>query len=285
MTSQKVFIFLLICTTVHSASIIDTSYEYVMNIGKNLAPSFMSFLDCFGEQDAWLCAKEKAGKMLDSWDKEVDKQRSLWRDAADAEVRSSGRSLEEMPSVLGKEIEESVLSLSEMVQTGMARALYKKTESEKKIIKKPSQPIKPLKQADDKGPKVQSWVIGPTEHVESRGIIGDMWKIGENAIDAVAEAERQEEEEEEGDLEAPPSWGSPQGENWDSTTNTVIQTTGSGLSSNTNTNHHRRVHPKAGGMVAPISFIAYKGRANLDHDVIREDCEVCISTLAYKTVR
>ncbi|XP_050669285.1 uncharacterized protein LOC126968345 [Leptidea sinapis] len=136
--------------------------------------------------------------MLDSWDKEVDKQRSLWRDAADAEVRSSGRSLEEMPSVLGKEIEESVLSLSEMVQTGMARALYKKTESEKKIIKKPSQPIKPLKQADDKGPKVQSWVIGPTEHVESRGIIGDMWKIGENAIDAVAESVMESEDKDNG---------------------------------------------------------------------------------------
>lgn len=79
MAHQKVFIFLLIFGTVHSASILESSYEYVMNIGKNLAPSFMSLLDCFGGDDAWSCAKEKAGKMLDGWDKDVDKQRQMWR--------------------------------------------------------------------------------------------------------------------------------------------------------------------------------------------------------------
>ncbi|XP_038217790.1 uncharacterized protein LOC119836502 isoform X2 [Zerene cesonia] len=133
MAHQKVFIFLLIFGTVHSASIIETSYEYVMNLGKNLAPSFMSILDCFGEQDAWVCAKEKAGIIFDGWDKEVDKQRRMWREEADAEVRSSGRSLEEMPSVLGKEIEEGLGSLSDLVQNGVARALTtKKPEGSKK---------------------------------------------------------------------------------------------------------------------------------------------------------
>ncbi|XP_050358743.1 uncharacterized protein LOC126779037 [Nymphalis io] len=115
-------------------------------------------MDCFGERDAWSCTREMAGKLLDSWDKDVDKQRRLWADAADAEVRSSGRSFEEMPSKLGEEIELSLAGITDFVQRGMARALSRKkhddgggTDSitistsgndEKKIKKKKQKPSK-----------------------------------------------------------------------------------------------------------------------------------------------
>ncbi|XP_038217789.1 uncharacterized protein LOC119836502 isoform X1 [Zerene cesonia] len=201
MAHQKVFIFLLIFGTVHSASIIETSYEYVMNLGKNLAPSFMSILDCFGEQDAWVCAKEKAGIIFDGWDKEVDKQRRMWREEADAEVRSSGRSLEEMPSVLGKEIEEGLGSLSDLVQNGVARALTtKKPEGSKKTP--------PKLQMAEKSPEIllskdsieQSVVNGEGKGVreEGRGVLGEVWKMGESAIDAVADHLLEKENEENG---------------------------------------------------------------------------------------
>ncbi|CAK1548790.1 unnamed protein product [Leptosia nina] len=196
--------------SVQSASIIESSYEYVMNLGKNFAPGFMSILDCFSGEDAWGCAKEKAGKMLDGWDKEVDKQRKLWRDAADAEITSSGRSLEEMPSVLGKEIEESLLSLSDLVQNGMARALARKkheggldsititasSEKKKKMKKKQKPPkihfhpiLMPTKQVEEKGQLVET---------DGRGFMGDVWKIGEGAIDAVADHVLEKENVENG---------------------------------------------------------------------------------------
>lgn len=73
------FLFLIISSKVESASIFETSYEYVINLGKSIAPSFMSILDCMGEPEAWACAKEKAGKMLDGWDEEVDKERRSWQ--------------------------------------------------------------------------------------------------------------------------------------------------------------------------------------------------------------
>ncbi|CAF4832685.1 unnamed protein product [Pieris macdunnoughi] len=235
MAHQKVFIFLLIFGTVQSASILESSYDYVMNLGKNFAPSFMSILDCFGGDDAWGCAKEKAGKMLDGWDKEVDKQRRMWRDAADAEVRSSGRSLQEMPSTLGKEIEESLLSLSDMVQNGMARALARKkhdggldsitittsSEKKKKMKKKQKPPkihlhpiVMPMKQAEEKGHlvekkglelegrRVENVGVEGMERkgrvLEGRGIIEDMWKIGEGALDAVADHVLEKENAENG---------------------------------------------------------------------------------------
>ncbi|CAG4964114.1 unnamed protein product [Colias eurytheme] len=179
MAHEKVFIFLLIFGTVHSG-IIDTSYEYVMNLGKNLAPSFMSILDCFGEKDAWVCAKEKAGIIFDGWDKEVDKQRRMWREEADAEITSSGRSLEEMPSVLGKEIEESLASLSHLVESGVARALTVQAETQKEND-----------QNTEKGENK-----GVTQ--EARGVLGDMWKMGESAIDAVADHVLEKENVENG---------------------------------------------------------------------------------------
>ncbi|XP_047513476.1 uncharacterized protein LOC125055193 [Pieris napi] len=235
MAHQKVFIFLLIFGTAQSASILESSYDYVMNLGKNFAPSFMSILDCFGGDDAWGCAKEKAGKMLDGWDKEVDKQRRMWRDAADAEVRSSGRSLQEMPSTLGKEIEESLLSLSDLVQNGMARALARKkhdggldsitittsSEKKKKMKKKQKPPkihlhpiVMPMKQAEEKGHlvekeglelegrRVENIGVEGMERkgrvLEGRGIIEDMWKIGEGALDAVADHVLEKENAENG---------------------------------------------------------------------------------------
>lgn len=82
MASRRlIFVVLLavLATKVESASLLERSYEYVLSIGKNLAPSFMSILDCMGEDDVWACAKLKAGKILDSWDQDLDKQRRSWQ--------------------------------------------------------------------------------------------------------------------------------------------------------------------------------------------------------------
>lgn len=82
MLSKKFVIpilFLLFSSKVDSASILETSYEYVMNLGKSIAPSFMSILDCMGEPEAWACAREKAGKVLDGWNEEVEKERRSWQ--------------------------------------------------------------------------------------------------------------------------------------------------------------------------------------------------------------
>lgn len=70
--------FVLFINGVRSDSLFERSYEYVMNLGKNLGPTFNGFLDCFGERDAWSCTREMAGRLLDSWDRDVDKQRRLW---------------------------------------------------------------------------------------------------------------------------------------------------------------------------------------------------------------
>lgn len=81
MASKKIFfvIFLVYLSKVESASLFERSYEYVMNIGKNLAPSFMTMLDCMGEEDAWGCAKTKAGILLDAWGQDLNKQRRSWQ--------------------------------------------------------------------------------------------------------------------------------------------------------------------------------------------------------------
>ncbi|CAH2083914.1 unnamed protein product [Euphydryas editha] len=124
-------IFVLFISSVKSDSLFERSYEYVMNIGKNLGPTFNNLLDCFGERDAWSCTREMAGRLLDNWEKDVETQRRLWADAADAEVTSSGRSFEEMPSKLGQEIELSLAALTDTVKKGMARVEKNKHEYNK----------------------------------------------------------------------------------------------------------------------------------------------------------
>lgn len=75
-----VFSFLLInLGKVESASLLERSYDYVMNLGKSLAPNLLAILDCLNEDDPWLCSKEKATKMLDAWEKENDEQRRSWQ--------------------------------------------------------------------------------------------------------------------------------------------------------------------------------------------------------------
>ncbi|XP_045782434.1 uncharacterized protein LOC123879013 [Maniola jurtina] len=280
MADKKVFILFLICFNsfhiVNSASLFERSYEYVMNFGRNVGPSLMSILDCFGENggDSWVCAREKAGKLLDSWDKEVDKQRMIWAEAADAEVVSSGRSFEELPSRLGKDIQLSLTAFTDLVENGMARAMARKKDSDsggidtitistsdggkkKKMKKKKQKPAKiqliqpvmmPVNKMEEKGPtRVQSWVIGDLEgdssrirgqkeyrstevteksisgvvkdendtssHIselkgyngvtgekgrKGRGILTQMWGIGEKALDAVAEHALESENAENG---------------------------------------------------------------------------------------
>ncbi|XP_013176015.1 PREDICTED: uncharacterized protein LOC106124101 [Papilio xuthus] len=252
-------ILLLFLTTVHSASLFERSYEYVLNLGKNIAPSVMSIFDCFGEDEAWNCAKEKAGKILDNWDDEVDKQRRQWQEAADAEVRESGRALDAMPSQLGSEVEQSLAVFAELLQHGVARALGRRTQdhiedskpasvvnNDKKIkMRKPKPPkihlLNPIQTKKEEGRgfaqgKLQSWVVGakddenfktdslhsedarsslnnPEFEIEDidqedaeveqarkewndskiglnrrgRGLVSEMWGIGEQALDALAE--------------------------------------------------------------------------------------------------
>ncbi|CAH2056628.1 unnamed protein product, partial [Iphiclides podalirius] len=265
-----------------SASLIERSYDYVMSLGKNIAPSVMSIFDCFGEDDAWTCAKTRAGQILDTWDEEVDKQRRQWQDAADAEIRSTGRSLEEMPSQLGKEVEQSLGSLADLIKHGVARALERDHHESrvdlklgstlsngKRMKKKKPRPQKihifnpvvpPIKKQEEargfSAGKVQSWVIGPrgladetpdvyrgiddgrsvenpelevedTKDTENdteindddkdidakngsdsklggvslrkgRGLVSDMWGIGEKTLDALADQVIENENAENG---------------------------------------------------------------------------------------
>ncbi|XP_049882465.1 uncharacterized protein LOC126378315 [Pectinophora gossypiella] len=211
-------VFIVFLSRVESASLLERSYEYVMSMGKNIAPSLMTMLDCFGENDVWSCAKEKAGKILEKWDDEVDKQRRMWQEAADSEVRSSGRAIEEMPSKLGMEVEDSLKSLSDMVQNGVARALARKHKEDEQTInlaistgggdkkkkmkkKKKTKPPKihlvhPMmmmeKEKQERGfnPKAQTWVIGGRNASgvrKGRTLFSDMIAVGEKAIDALAE--------------------------------------------------------------------------------------------------
>ncbi|KAH9640901.1 hypothetical protein HF086_006563 [Spodoptera exigua] len=47
----------------------------------------------------------------------------LFAEEADAEIRTSGRSIEEMPSKIGREITDSLGSLTNIVERGMASNL------------------------------------------------------------------------------------------------------------------------------------------------------------------
>ncbi|KAJ8704431.1 hypothetical protein PYW07_011619 [Mythimna separata] len=218
---------LLFCSQVQSASLLEKGYDYFVNLGKNLGPNLMSMLECVGQNEAWECAREKAGKMLDLWEDEVEKERRSWEEEADAEIRTSGRSLEEMPSKIGREITDSLSSLTNVLERGMARSLAKKHgggggidsitisggSGDKKKMKKKTKPPKihlihpvmmPLRKAPKQekgrafGSGVQSWVIGErslpvqenvTEELAEvpRGIVSDMWAMGQNALDTLAE--------------------------------------------------------------------------------------------------
>lgn len=80
MASKFLYLFLvLFASRVESASLLEKSYDYVVNFGKSIAPNFLSFIDCLGEDEFWNCAREKAGKMFDSWEKENEQQRRLWQ--------------------------------------------------------------------------------------------------------------------------------------------------------------------------------------------------------------
>lgn len=190
MESKFCFVFLLLfCTGVQGASYLETSYEYLMHLGKNFAPNLLSLLECVRGDEPMGCAREKAAKMLDIWGEEVEKDRLNWEQEADAEVRTSGRSLEEMPSKLGREITDTLGSLSNILEKGVARALERKKhdhgggidsitistgDGDKKKMKKKKPPkihlihpvMVPLRKAhkEEKGRNfgngVQSWVIG-----------------------------------------------------------------------------------------------------------------------------
>lgn len=69
---------LLFCSQVQSASLLEKGYDYFVNLGKSLGPNLMAMLECVGQNEAWECAREKAGKMLDGWEDEVEKERRSW---------------------------------------------------------------------------------------------------------------------------------------------------------------------------------------------------------------
>ncbi|XP_049701327.2 uncharacterized protein LOC110376191 [Helicoverpa armigera] len=233
MASKLIYlsILLLFSTQVQSVTLLEKGYDYFVNLGKSLAPNLLSMLECVGQNEAWECAREKAGKMLDGFEEEVEKERRSWEEAADAEIRTSGRSLEEMPSAIGREITDSIGSV---LGRGMARALGKKHDSgggidsitistggdKKKMKKKKTKPPKihlihpvmmPLRKAPKEekgrsfGPGVQSWVIGeralpvPENATEvARSMVDDVWAVGEKALDSLAEHVMKNEELENG---------------------------------------------------------------------------------------
>ncbi|CAG9573588.1 unnamed protein product [Danaus chrysippus] len=192
MASKKIFliIFMLYISNVRSDSLIERSYEYFKGLSKNVAPSLMSILNCFGEDDAWLCAREKAGKILDSWDEEVNRQRRSWQEEADNEVSSSGRSFEEMPSKLGQEIEGALISAGDLLQHSMARALSKRDSISVKMDSK-KRIEKTLKDQGQKNERSVSFRNG-------RGFLGDVWDLGEKALDVVADHAIESDNEENG---------------------------------------------------------------------------------------
>ncbi|KAL4710364.1 hypothetical protein ACJJTC_003761, partial [Scirpophaga incertulas] len=124
--------------------------------------------------------------------------------AADAEALQSGRSIEEMPSKLGKQVEGSLNSLAEIINHGVARALSRKhdgggidsitisTGSEKKKIKKhKTKPPKihllhPMMMHGHKHNKGDT-PIAVENPRDGRGIMSDIWDIGEEALDSAAE--------------------------------------------------------------------------------------------------
>ncbi|XP_026755737.2 uncharacterized protein LOC113515671 [Galleria mellonella] len=184
MAKLKLFFLFLICCQVHSETVFESSYNYFIGLGKSLAPSFMNFFVCMTKDDVWSCAKDNLGKVLDGLDEEVQKERKIWQEDADAEVRTSGRSIEEMPSKIGRQVEESLFSIGEAIEVGIARAMSRKKHEggidsitistgmqEKKKKKKPKPPkihlVHPAMMAmkkDEKGRgfpgRIQSWVIG-----------------------------------------------------------------------------------------------------------------------------
>ncbi|XP_075988441.1 uncharacterized protein LOC142984589 isoform X5 [Anticarsia gemmatalis] len=235
MASKCSLIFLLVfCTSVQSATILEKGYDYLMNLGKNFAPNFLSILDCVGDEEPWGCAREKAGKMLDGWGEDVEKERRLWEEQADAEVRTSGRSLQAMPSALGREITDSFNSITDALERGVARALERKKHEggidtitistgsgDKKKMKKKKPPkihlvhpmMVPMRKAnkEEKGRNfgtIQSWVIGERslpensteEEVrnEGRGIMAELWDVGHETLDVLADDVIEREELENG---------------------------------------------------------------------------------------
>ncbi|CAH0717054.1 unnamed protein product, partial [Brenthis ino] len=150
----------------------------------------------------------------------------MGRDEADAEIKSSGRSFEELPSKLGKEIELALTGVSDLVQKGMARAMSRKKhddssgidltispssgDKKKKMKKKKQKPPKihfvqpmmmPMKKMEDKGRgfgRVQTWVVGNVTGGKGRGFVSDVLNVGEKALDAVAEHVIEKENSENG---------------------------------------------------------------------------------------
>ncbi|XP_059062582.1 uncharacterized protein LOC131855344 [Achroia grisella] len=181
MSKLKIIFLLIICSQAQSASLLDSTYEYVVSFGKSLMPSFNHFIECFNTKNAWSCTLEK---VLDRLDKEVKVQRKIWQEDADAEARTSGRSIEEMPSKIGRQVEESLLSIGRAIEVAVARTMSRKkheggidsiTISTGTADKKKKKKTKPTKlhlvhpamiamQKHDKGRgfpgKIQSWVIG-----------------------------------------------------------------------------------------------------------------------------
>ncbi|RVE41674.1 hypothetical protein evm_013678 [Chilo suppressalis] len=156
-------------------------------------------------------------------------------DAADAEVVSSGRTMQDMPSKIGRQVEDSLNSLAEIFGNGVARALSRKHESggidsitistgsdkkKKKMKKKKTKPPKihlvhpamvHAMQKHEKGEEsegrgfasgVQSWVIGERSVNSSsrrgRGLLTDLWGAGEEYLDAAAEHALKSDQSEDG---------------------------------------------------------------------------------------
>ncbi|XP_041987109.1 uncharacterized protein LOC121738902 [Aricia agestis] len=197
--APKLLLLLVLCAGgVRSATVWETSYEYVMNVGKTIAPSLLSIVQCLGEEQPWACARDRAGGLLDSWTAAVDSQRRAWRESADAEVLSSGRAFSELPSKLGSEIEDSLAGVTDVLQAGLARAFSARkhdsggidsitisANSEKKPKKKKQKPAKiqlvqpvMMHKTEDKG---------RAGAVEGRDLVADAWSIGDKMLDRFAQ--------------------------------------------------------------------------------------------------
>lgn len=79
MASKFLLVFLLVfCSGVNSATLLEKGYDYFVSLGKSFAPNLLSIFECMSNEDSWGCAREKAGKMLDGWEEDVEKERRSW---------------------------------------------------------------------------------------------------------------------------------------------------------------------------------------------------------------
>ncbi|XP_077287971.1 uncharacterized protein LOC143912560 [Arctopsyche grandis] len=95
------------------------------------APDLMSVLKCSFEPQPAHCARQYAGKMLDSWEDTLEDEMKSWGEAADTEVLATGRQLStntEMPSEAAQKLQLALNELASILQRSVSKSMARKKE-------------------------------------------------------------------------------------------------------------------------------------------------------------